>query len=121
VAQVKHARSYDPLSVDALLELAALEAANGNPSSALQHYVDAVKLEPENAQASYELGAFYFEYKQWRPAYDALNNSYTYDRFGPASKTCGLLDQARAKAFNYSGTPPRVLKSCPGLRRPAKP
>ena len=69
----------------------------------------AILLEPENAQASYELGAFYFEYKQWRPAYDALNNSYTYDRFGPASKTCGLLDQARAKAFNYSGTPARVL------------
>jgi O-Antigen ligase len=119
VAQVKHARSYDPLSVDALLELAALEAATGNPSSALQHYLDAVKLEPENALASYELGAFYFGYKQWGLAYDALNNSYTYDRFGPASKTCGLLDQARAKAHNF--TPPRVLKSCPGLRRPAKP
>jgi len=119
VAQVKHARSYDPLSVDALLELAALEAATGNPSSALQHYTDAVTLEPENAQALYELGAFYFAYKQWGLAYDALNNSYTYDRFGPASKTCGLLDQARAKAHNF--TPPRVLKSCPGLRRPAKP
>ena len=119
VAQVKHARSYDPLSVDALLELAALEAANGNPSSALQHYADAVKLEPENARASYELGAFYFSYKQWRPAYDALNNSYTYDRFGPASRKCGLLDQARTKAFNY--TPAKLLKSCPGLRRPAKP
>jgi hypothetical protein len=119
VAQVKHARSYDPLSVDALLELAALEAATGNPSSALQHYLDAVKLEPENALASYELGAFYFSYKQWGLAYDALNNSYTYDRFGPASKTCGLLDQARAKAHNFS--PPRVLKSCPGLRPPAKP
>jgi hypothetical protein len=119
VAQVKHARSYDPLSVDALLELAALEAATGNPSSALQHYLDAVKLEPENALASYELGAFYFGYKQWGLAYDALNNSYTYDRFGPASKTCGLLDQARAKAHNFS--PPRVLKSCPGLRRSAKP
>ena len=119
VAQVKHARSYDPLSVDALLELAALEAATGNPSGALQHYTDAVKLEPENAQALYELGAFYFSYKQWTLAYDALNNSFTYDRFGPASKTCGLLDQARAKAHNY--TPPKVLKSCPGLRRPAKP
>ena len=119
MAQVKHARSYDPLSVDALLELAALEAATGNPSSALQHYTDAVKLEPENARASYELGAFYFGYKQWRPAYDALNNSYTYDRFGPASRKCGLLDQARTKAFNY--TPAKLLKSCPGLRRPAKP
>jgi O-Antigen ligase/Tetratricopeptide repeat len=119
VAQVKHARSYDPLSVDALLELATLEAATGNPSGALQHYTDAVKLEPENAQALYELGAFYFGYKQWTLAYDALNNSFTYDRFGPASKTCGLLDQARTKAHNY--TPPKLLKSCPGLRRPAKP
>jgi hypothetical protein len=119
VAQVNHARSYDPLSVDALLELAALEVANGNPSGALQHYTDAVKLEHENPQALYELGAFYFKYKQWTLAYDALNNSFTYDRFGPASKTCGLLDQARAKAHNY--TPPNVLKSCPGLRRPAKP
>ena len=106
MAQVKHARSYDPLSVDALLELAALEAANGNPSSALQHYVDAVKLEPENAQASYELGAFYFEYKRWLPAYVALNNAYTYDRLGPAGTPCGLLDQARKKAFNY--TPPKL-------------
>jgi O-antigen ligase len=119
VAQVKHARSYDPLSVDALLELAALEVASGNPSGALQHYTEAVKLEHENAQALYELGAFYFSYKQWTLAYDALNNSFTYDRFGPASKRCGLLDQARAKAHNF--TPPNVLKSCPGLRRPAKP
>src|SRR5438309_143758 len=55
-AQVKHARSYDPLSVDALLELAALETANGSPSNALQHYKDAVSLEPENARPWYELG-----------------------------------------------------------------
>ena len=40
----------------------------------------------------------------WALAYAALNNSYTYDRFGPASKTCGLLDQARTKATGY--TPP---------------
>jgi hypothetical protein len=107
-AQVKHARAYDPLSVDALLELAALEA---NPASSLQHLNDAVRLEHENAEAWYQLGAFYFQYKQWRPAYDALNNSYTYDRFGPAAKKCGLLDQARTKAFNF--TPP-ALKNCPG-------
>jgi hypothetical protein len=107
-AQVKHARTYDPLSVDALLELAAFET---DPASALQHYTDAVKLEPENADAWFELGSFYFGYKQWRLAYDALNNSYTYDRFGPAAKKCGLLDQARTKAFNF--TPP-ALKNCLG-------
>jgi tetratricopeptide (TPR) repeat protein len=106
------------LSVDALLELAAFETAR-DPRSALVHYRDAVTLEPENAEAWYELGAFYAGFKQWQPAYDALNNSYTYDRFGPTSATCGLLDQARTKATGY--TPPRVLKKCPGLRRSSSP
>ena len=117
VAQVEHARTYDPLSVDALLELAALETPTNAPS-ALRHYRDAVKLEPENSEAWYYLGAFYFSYKQWRLAYDALNNSYTYNRFGAASTKCGLLDQARTKAFNY--TPPR-LKQCRGSQRSSSP
>jgi O-Antigen ligase len=116
-AQIKHARAYDPLSVDALLELAAFETAT-KPASALGHYRDAVKLEPENAEAWYQLGAFYFSYKQWLLAYDALNNSYTYNRFGPASAKCGLLDQARTKAHNF--TPPNV-KQCRGSRRSASP
>lgn len=107
-AQVKHARTYDPLSVDALLELAAFET---DPATALQHYTDAVKLEPENAVAWFELGSFYFGYKQWGLAYDALNNSYTYDRFGPAAKKCGLLDQARTKVFHF--TPPSLKKCRP--------
>jgi uncharacterized protein HemY len=77
-----------------------------------------VKLEPENAEAWYELGAFYFSYKQWRSAYDALNTSYTYNRFGPASAKCGLLDQARTKAFNF--TPPG-LKQCRGSQRSSSP
>jgi hypothetical protein len=117
VAQVKHARTFDPLSVDALLELAALETAT-NASSALGHYRDAVKLEPENAEAWFQLGAFYSSYKQWQLAYDALNSSYTYDRFGPASQKCGLLDQARTKVFNF--TPPR-LKQCRGLQPSSSP
>jgi hypothetical protein len=81
-------------------------------------YLDAVGQEPENAETWYALGAFYFDYKQWRPAYDALNNSYTYDRFGPAAKTCGLLDQARTKAFGY--TPPSAT-SCRAGRRSSSP
>jgi hypothetical protein len=119
LAEAKRAHSYDPLSVYALMDWAAYEDAAGHTVRAAQLYREAVVREPENAQTWYELGAFYFGYKQWTLAYDALNNSYTYDRFGPASKTCGLLDQARAKAHNY--TPPKVLKSCPGLRRPPKP
>ena len=36
--------------------------------------------------------------KLWQLAYDALNNSYTYDRFGKAAQPCGLLDRARWNA-----------------------
>jgi hypothetical protein len=118
IADAKRAHSYDPLNVDALTTWAAYEDAAGNPRRAEQLYLDAVAREPENAETWYALGAFYFDYKQWRPAYDALNNSYTYDRFGPAAKTCGLLDQARTKAFGF--TPPSAT-SCRGARRPSSP
>ena len=58
----------------------------GSLEQANKLYSDAVDLEPENARTWYALGAFYFEHKYWRLAYDALNNSYTYDRFGPAAR-----------------------------------
>ena len=97
-ADVKRAHSTNPFSVDALLEYAAFVDAQGNLEQANKLYSDAVNLEPENARTWYALGAFYFEHKYWRLAYDALNNSYTYDRFGNASQHCGLLDRARWNA-----------------------
>jgi hypothetical protein len=118
LAQAKRAHSYDPLSVTALMDWAAWEDAAGHTARAAQLYRDAVAREPENAQTWYQLGVFYFNYKAWGLAYDALNNAYTYDRFGKWSTKCGLLDQARTRATGY--TPPR-LKSCRGLRQPATP
>ncbi len=112
------AHSYNPLSVDALTDWAAFEDAAGNLAHAQQLYTDAVGLEPENASAWYALGAFYFAHKQWLPAYDALNNSYTYDRFGLAARPCGLLDQARKKAHNF--VPPSASR-CPGGGRSSSP
>jgi O-Antigen ligase len=114
----KQARSYDPLSVNALLLLATYEEG-ADLKTALKYYGEAVNLEPQNATTWYELGAFYFRQRQWLRAYDALNNSYTYDRFGAAAQPCGLLDQARFKAHNYA--PKAVLKACPGLRRASSP
>ena len=114
----RQAHSYDPLSVNALLLLATYEEQT-NLKTALKYYGQAVNLEPQNATTWYELGAFYFRQKQWLRAYDALNNSYTYDRFGSAAQPCGLLDQARLKAHNYA--PQAVLKRCPGLRRASSP
>ena len=97
-ADWKQAHSYDPLSVDTLMEWATLEDASGNLDRANGLYLDAVHLEPQNARTWYALGAFYFDHKLWRLAYDALNNSYTYDRFGLAAQPCGLLDRARWNA-----------------------
>ena len=97
-ADVKRAHSYDPLSIDALTEWAAFAEASGDLALANRRYTDATRLEPENADAWYELGAFYFRLRLWRRAYDALNTSYTYDRFGRAAAPCGLLDRARWNA-----------------------
>lgn len=105
-ADLKRAHSYDPVSVDVLTEWATFEDAGGNVQHADELYRDATSLEPENATTWLALGSFYFEHKQWLLAYKALNTSYTYDRFGPAAQPCGLLDQARKKAFGY--VPPKL-------------
>jgi tetratricopeptide (TPR) repeat protein len=97
-ADVKRAHAYDPLSVEVLTDWAAFAEGSGNLVEANRRYTDATTLEPENAEAWYQLGSFYFRLRRWRLAYDALNTSYTYDRFGQAAKPCGLLDQARWNA-----------------------
>jgi tetratricopeptide (TPR) repeat protein len=117
-ADAEQAHAYNPLSVDALTEWAAFEDAAGNLRHANRLYSDAVGLEPENASAWYALGSFYFEHEQWLLAYDALNNSYTYDRYGLAARPCGLLDQARRKAHGF--VPPSA-SSCPRGGRPSSP
>ena len=78
---------------------------------------DAVALEPQNAETWYALGVFYFDHAAWKSAYTALNNAYTYDRFGTFARPCGLLDQARTKATGY--TPPTLR--CRESKRPASP
>jgi O-antigen ligase/polysaccharide polymerase Wzy-like membrane protein/tetratricopeptide repeat protein len=117
-AGAKQAHSYDPLSVDALTLWAAFSETT-SLKSALDRYGQAVKLEPENAETWYALGSFYARQGQWTRAYDALNNSYTYDRFGLAARPCGLLDEARLKAHNYA--PASLLKRCPRLRPASSP
>ena len=114
-ADWKRAHSYNPLAVEPLLDRAALEDATGNLDRADSLYRQAVHLEPENARTWYALGAFYFEHKLWRLAYDALNNSYTYDRFGLAAQPCGLLDRARWNAGFRFGP------KCPATRRSSSP
>jgi hypothetical protein len=116
-ASFASAHTYDPLSVDALQGSAAYDDLAGRYRQADRLYRDAVALEPQNAETWYALGVFYFEHSAWRRAYAALNNAYTYDRFGAFARPCDLLDQARTKATGY--TPPKL--KCPVSKRPASP
>ncbi len=109
------AHSYDPLNVDAILDWATFEEATGNLPKAASLYRDATDLEPENAYTWYQRGAFYYRLKQWQDAYEALNTSYTYDRFGKAAVHCGLLDRARWNAGYRFGV------RCPAEGRSSSP
>ena len=70
--------------------------------------------EPQNPDTWYFLGRFYFDHKEWRAAYDALNHSYTLNAYGPVGVKGGLLDQARCKVFPAS-------PQCPATARGASP
>jgi len=88
----KSAHAFNPLAIEPLLFRATLEPN----AEALQLYRQARDLEPKNAETWYELGYFELKYlRRPRDAYRDLNQSYTLDRYGPASVKGGALDQAR--------------------------
>jgi uncharacterized membrane protein YhaH (DUF805 family) len=113
----RSARSFNPLSVDAVLTEASTLEATGNLAEARPLYEKATDLEPENPDAWYARGVYELDAKRPRAAYYSLNRSYTLDPFGPAALQCGPLDRARYLAF---GELPKGV-SCPGLRRRARP
>jgi tetratricopeptide (TPR) repeat protein len=98
VADAKRAHSWDPLSTSVLLEWAAFEDAT--PLKAQDLYRRAITLEPQSSEAWFLLGDFYWAHGAWRPAYDAYSEAWKFDRFGPAGKPCGPLDQARHKVLH---------------------
>jgi O-antigen ligase len=88
----KSAHGFNPLAIEPLLFRATLEPN----AKALKLYRQARDLEPKNAETWYELGYFELKYlHRPRDAYRDLNQSYTLDRYGPASVKGGALDQAR--------------------------
>jgi hypothetical protein len=52
------ARQLNPLAIEPLLAAAAVEEERGNDQRALELYVEAVELQPENPQTWYELASF---------------------------------------------------------------
>lgn len=97
VAAARDARWLNPLSTEPLQVWALASAAAGDVASALYRYREAARLQPENADAWYALGAFELSVRRYRDAYRHLDRAYGLDPYGPAGLPGGLLDQARAK------------------------
>ena len=97
VSDAKSARWLNPLSTDPLYALGDSESARGSEAAARASYRDAVRLQPENSSTWYALGSFEFFTGQYRDALRDLDRAYGLDRYGPAGRPDGLLDQARAK------------------------
>jgi O-Antigen ligase len=93
-AAADDAHSLNPLAIDPIQFLAAIDEPLGQLRSAEELYVLATKREPLNPDTWYELGAFYARHDAWRRAYEALNRSYTLNRYGPAGSG-RLLDRSR--------------------------
>jgi O-Antigen ligase len=90
------AKFYDPLSVDPLFTLAGSASRQGREREALDRYVQAVQLQPENPDTWYTIGSYEFFLGDMCAAYRFLNNAYTLDPAGTEWVKGGALDQARA-------------------------
>ena len=96
-SRARAAARLDPYSLDPLYAWALADQFGGDRLDAYRHYVKAVRVQPENADAWYSLGQFEFLILgDHRQAYVHLNQAYTLDPHGPAGEPGGLLDQARA-------------------------
>ena len=91
----KRARSLDPLSIEPLHRLAGVEAARNHIRSAREAYAAAVRLQPENPETWYALGAYEHSRRFLCQAYVHLNEAYTLDPRSTRWVEGGPLDEAR--------------------------
>jgi hypothetical protein len=95
IDRAQSAHSFNPLAVEPLWLMAALEL---DKARALRLYRQARDLEPKNPDTWYELGSYELRIlKQPRAAYRDLNHAYTLDNFlfGKGTTPGRDLDQAR--------------------------
>ena len=91
----KRARSLDPLSIEPLHRLAGVEASRNHIRSAREAYAAAVRLQPENPDTWYALGAYEHNRRFLCQAYFHLNEAYTLDPRSTRWVEGGPLDESR--------------------------
>ena len=103
----ERARRLDPFSREPLEALAVAADAAGDRATAVAWYEEATRLQPENPDAWYALGLYHsIATGDQCAAYQALNESYTFDPNGTRWVPGGPLDVARA-AVNAGACEPR--------------
>jgi hypothetical protein len=101
IALAKHSRSVDPVAVEPIFTQALAEQLRGFPGSARELYVKATRVQPENAETWYALGAFDLERGCARLALVSFNRFYELNAQDPG----GLALKDEALKLVNSGTP----------------
>ncbi len=91
VSDARRARSLNPLAVEPIFAQAVAEEARGNDGDALDLYIRAVELQPENSRTWFELGRFELDagLREWGIRH--LLRSRELDRWGPSDPVLGRL------------------------------
>lgn len=87
----RRARTLNPLAVEPLFAEAVAEELEGNRQEALDLYVHAVELQPENPRTWFELGRFELDVGLRDAGIKHLLRSSELDRWGPADPLLGTL------------------------------
>jgi hypothetical protein len=88
----RRARALNPLSIQPLLATAAAEEARGDERAALERYVEAVELQPDNWRSWYELGEFERITGRRERAIRHLRRARELDPLGPANDVLVSMD-----------------------------
>jgi tetratricopeptide (TPR) repeat protein len=91
VDTARRARTLNPLAVEPLFAQAVAEEARGNDGEALELYIRAVELQPENSRTWFELGRFELDAGLRDPGIRHLLRSRELDRWGPSDPVLGRL------------------------------
>ena len=90
VKVARRARTLDPLALDPLFAEAAALDEGGYETQAHKLYYRAIKIQPRNPTAWFELGTFEFD-GQRNNAFNHLNRAYELDPYGPAGRELDAL------------------------------
>ena len=95
-AALSDAHKLNPLAIEPIQFLAAVDQPLGDLRSAERLYILATKREPLNPDTWYALGSFYAGHRRWREAYAALNRSYSLNGYA-SPQLLAQLDLSRCQ------------------------